>query len=108
MMPRKLLKEDSMMYSMDGAEKFMEKFIIFIDEYIYDMINSVESNNFEDAELYRKEIEKVINKSKKTILSKGWTKFNEEDLDDFLNKIKDDYIVFWENLIISDDKWKIK
>lgn len=107
MRSKKQSEEVSTTSSTDGAEKFMERLIIFMDEFSYDMINSIKNENYEDAALYRDEIERVIKRSKKTILSKGWTKFNEEDLDDFLNDILNNIIQFWENMFSIEDNQRI-
>jgi len=108
MKSKKQSVEVSTTSSMDGAEKFMERLIIFMDDFSYDMLNSIKNENYEDAALYRDEIERVIRRSKKTILSKGWTKFNDEDLDDFLNDILNNIIKFWENMLSINEEQRIK
>jgi hypothetical protein len=90
-----------------SAEEFMENFIIGLDDLIYEMLMYVETEKFEEASVIRDEIEKVIVKTKKVIINKGWTKFNDVDLEDFLRDIRDNILFIWEESIITNNDRKI-
>ena len=90
-----------------SEEEFMENFIIVLDDIIYEKIMYVETEKFEEASVIRDEIEKIIVKSKKAIINKGWTKFNDVDLEDFLRDIRDNILFIWEESIITNNDRKI-
>jgi hypothetical protein len=89
------------------AEEFMENFILGLDDLIYEMLMYVETEKFEEASIIRDKIENIIVKTKNAIINKGWTKFNDIDLDEFLRDIRDNMLFIWEESIITNNDRKI-
>jgi hypothetical protein len=76
-------------------ENITSRLCEYLSETVYDMLSHVEDENYEDALILKKDIERKITQIENLIISKELTTMSREELNEQLVEVKDTYIKIW-------------
>lgn len=77
---------------MDYGEKAVETLTNFIYEWCFNMLKASEEEQYEEAAQIRDDINLAIKKTTKFLIGEGYTKLNDEAVEEVLNWIKNNAI----------------
>jgi len=76
-------------------ENITSRLCEYLSEAVYDMLSHVEDENYEDALILKKDIERKITQIENLIISKDLTTMSREELNEQLVEVKDAYVKIW-------------